>query len=334
MTTTTTSTSSTSTSGQTRPWLRSLLFIPAHKTEWIMKATKYGSDALILDLEDSVPGHMKAAARRSITDVFATTALDSTPTFVRVNGWGTGGLIHDVLEVASPKLTGFLLSKTASPQDIHSFDRLLDEAEARHDIPPGQLEILPLLETARSVELASEIFRASPRIARVSAIAGLTPGMPGDLHRSLGVDATEEGDEMLYASGRMLVGARAAGIKYILGGMTVNILDQDLLRRSLLRAKRQGSTGTMAIHPSHIPLINEIFTPSEAEIDAAVALVRALGEAYARGDAAVIHGPTMIDRAHARVAMILLGRAKACGLTVPDFEVHDEWIEDPEGADA
>jgi citrate lyase subunit beta / citryl-CoA lyase len=88
-----------------------------------------------------------------------------------------------------------------------------------------------------------------------------------------------------------------------------------------------GARGSTAIHPTHIPVINEVFTPTRAEIDHAVALVECLAEAYAKGDAAVIFDGGMIDRAHARVANILLAEARECGLEVPDVPWYDEWAE-------
>jgi citrate lyase subunit beta / citryl-CoA lyase len=306
-----------------RPWLRSLLFVPGHKSEWIRKATGYGADALVIDLEDSVPEDAKAGARTSVRHLIPD--LAPSLVFVRVNAWNTGHLLEDVLTVATAEVAGLLLSKTSSPGDVYALDHLLAEVEARQGIGPGHFEILPLLETAASIESAFEILSASSRIARVAAVPGLTPDAPGDLHRSLGIDATVSGEEMLYVSGRSLVAARAAGVPHILGGMTVDVANLDLLRESLHRAKRLGARGSLAIHPSHIAVINEIFAPDAAQIAVAQELVRCLADAIARGDAAAKFNGHMVDTAHAKSALDVLDRAAQCGIDVGEVPALDEW---------
>jgi citrate lyase subunit beta/citryl-CoA lyase len=299
-------------------WLRSLLFIPGHKLDWMIKAPKYGADALIFDLEDSVAPDRKRDARAACADALQRLRGEDVRLFVRVNDWASGELVEDVLAVVEPRLNGVVLPKVDAPSQVAALDLLLSDAEIRLGLPRFSIEILPLAETALAVERFSEICTASPRIGRIVGVSGLTPGMPGDLLRSLGLEATESGEESLYANGRFVVAARAAGVEHVLGGMTVDIANIQLLRRSLLRARQLGASGSMAIHPNHIPEIHAVFTPTVEALERAAGILNALAAAALSGDAAARYDGRMVDRAHALASYAVLARAEQCGLTVPE----------------
>lgn len=112
--------------------------------------------------------------------------------------------------------------------------------------------------------------------------------------------------------------ARAAGIMHIEGAMTATLDDLELVRRLAERSKRMGATWASAIHPSHIPIINEVYSPSRDEINEARDIVSAMAKAIARGDAAVRHKSTMVDYANVRTAMDVLKAAQASGVDVGD----------------
>jgi citrate lyase subunit beta/citryl-CoA lyase len=301
------------------PWLRSMLFVPGHKTDWIMKAAQSGADALIIDLEDSVTTDNKIAARSLVADVLPLVAATKIPVFVRVNGWGTGYCLDDFLAVVGGAVTGIVLPKVDRPELVTAADLVLTELELSAQLSPGDIELLPLAETAQGLLAAYEICCASPRVRRFSAIAGLTPGGGGDLHRSLGVVASETGGEMAYADGQLVASARAAGVQHILGGLTVDVGNIALLERSLAQAKRAGATGSMAIHPSHVSVINSAFSPTPVELDRAVRLLDALRAAADRGDGAVQFEGAMVDYAHAQVSLELLRRAESVHMSVPEY---------------
>lgn len=302
-----------------------MLFVPAHKKEWIEKASSYGTDAIILDLEDSVPAAAKDRARAIVREE-APKLSSGLKVFVRINKWDSGHLVDDLISVVSPYLTGLVLPKVSDPADVAALDRLIGDLENGRNLDHGSIEIVPLIETAQGVEQAYEVFTASKRVERAYAISGLTPGFAGDLHQSLGVTATESGFELDPISSRVLVAARAAGIEHILGGMSVAVDDAALLSTSLRRSKWLGASGSFAIHPAQIPVIHEVFTPTDVEVADAVEILVCLRDAAAAGDAAARFRGVMVDIAHARSALALLDRAARCGgLRVPDLRLPPEW---------
>jgi citrate lyase subunit beta/citryl-CoA lyase len=132
------------------------------------------------------------------------------------------------------------------------------------------------------------------------------------------------GIEALFSTGRGNLEARAAGITNIMGGMTSKIDDLDLVRRLAERSKVLGASGALAIHPSHIAILNEVFAPSKEEIAEAHEIIDAMREAIARGDAAVRLGSGMVDYAHVRTSIDLLREAQAFGLDageIPDMAI-------------
>jgi citrate lyase subunit beta/citryl-CoA lyase len=285
----------------------------------MLKAPGYGADGLIFDLEDAVPVSQKEHARRTVVEALSAIPKADAYIFVRVNGWDTGELLEDVHAIVGDRVDGIVLPKVRGPLDVAAIDLVLSDLERSRGREHGSIELIPLAETAGAAEKFFDICQASPRIVRVSGVSGLTPNAAGDLHRALGVRPTEDGDELLYASSRSVMAARAAGIEQILGGMTVDLTDFELLERSMLRARDLGATGSMAIHPTHIPVINRIFTPSAAEIDEAVGILQAMASAVANGDAAARYGGRMVDYAHAKSSYVILDRAIQCHATVPSF---------------
>ena len=233
--------------------------------------------------------------------------------FVRVNGWRTGNLLGDLTSVVCAGLDGAMLPKTEDVEDVVGLDLLLGELEMERGLPVGRIEIVPLCETARGMYMHYEICMASERIRRSGGGGGMPPG--GDGTRALGLHLTsEDGYESLFANGRGNLEARAAGVTQIMGGMTTKLNDLDLVRRLMVRSKSLGASGALAIHPSHIPVLNEVFSPTREEIAEAQEVIRVMKSAVARGDAAVRLGDRMVDYAHVRSALDLLRLAQGFGL--------------------
>jgi citrate lyase subunit beta/citryl-CoA lyase len=301
------------------PWLRSMLFVPGHKPDWIMKAAQSGADALIIDLEDSVTPDKKIGARKQVVDVLPLVEATQIPVFVRINGWSTGYCLDDLRAVVGGAVAGIVLPKVDRPELVTATDLVLTELELSAQLAPGATELLPLAETAQGLLAAYDLCSASDRVRRFSAIAGLTPGGGGDLHRSLGVVASESGGEMAYADAQLVASARAAGVQHILGGMTVDVANIALLERSLAQAKRAGATGSMAIHPSHVAVINSAFLPTPGELDRAARLLVTMQAAADRGDGAAQFEGAMVDYAHAQVSLELLRRAESVHMLVPEY---------------
>jgi citrate lyase subunit beta/citryl-CoA lyase len=298
---------------------RSMLYVPGHKPDWMLKAEGYDADALLFDLEDAVPLESKELARVSAAEALA------RPTdrgrFVRVNAWGSGFLLADLDAVVRPGLTGVFLPKTAEPSDVIAIDRILTELEVDRGLTPGSIEISPICETAEGVYRHYEICLATPRIRRAGTVGH---AVSGDLTHALGVtSSTEEATEALHFTVRSGLEARAVGIEHIIGGMTAVIDDLDLVRRVALRARAVGATCATVIHPAHVPIVNEVFSPSDDEVRRARELVVAMAEALERGDAAARYDGRMIDYAQVRSGQDLLELARSLGMDVGEVpDVH------------
>lgn len=299
---------------------RSMLFVPGDKLDWMLKAPKYGADALLFDLEDAVEITRKAAARNSVATAIKELRSGSFGRFVRVNGWKTGHLLDDLNAIVVEGLDGVSLPKVEDPEDIAALDRVLGELERSRGLPLGHIEICGCgAETAVAMYKLYDLCMASQRIKRAGSACGPTPG--GDAAHSLGLDGAEE--EVIYFGAHSVLQARAAGIVHVEGAMTGQVDDLDLVRRIAAKSKRMGATWAMAIHPSHIPVINEMYSPSQTEVDEARGIVSAFAEASSRGEAAIRYKSRLLDYATVRAAMDVLKRAEAAGIETGDIPILD-----------
>ncbi|MGY4408203.1 HpcH/HpaI aldolase/citrate lyase family protein [Bradyrhizobium sp. USDA 3315] len=294
---------------------RSMLFVPAHKLDWMLKAPKYGPDALILDLEDAVGIPEKPAARIAAAEAIKELSSKPVGIFVRVNGWRTGYMVDDLNAVVDKGLDGVILPKTEDPEDVTALDLVLGELERSRGLPLGSIEIYPYPESAAAMYRLYDICMASQRIKRAGAATGPSPR--GDGGRSLGLQYDEEDAPEGVAFGAYSVlQARAAGIVHVEGAMCGQLNDLELVRRLGEKSKRMGASFASAIHPSHIPIINEVYSPSKQEVDEAREIIAALAEGLARGDAAIRYKSRLLDYANLRGAMDVIKKAEASGMDV------------------
>lgn len=295
-----------------RPPLRSLLFVPGTRTGWLPKARAAGADAAILDLEDAVPASGKPAARAEVADVITRAAAPADQAgrmalFVRVNpmdGWAGA---EELRAVVRPGLAGIVLPKVRSARDVELADRLLGWCEREQGLPPGQVALIPLLETARGLREAYDIARAAPRIAYLGALTA--PG--GDVERAVGYRWSPAGTETVALRSRVLLDARAAGVPCPVSGLWTRVGDLSGLRAFAEQTRSLGYEGMMAIHPSHVPVINEVFSPGAAELTRCAALITAVESAQKNGTGAVSFQGEMVDEAMARTARLVLERHRA-----------------------
>jgi citrate lyase subunit beta/citryl-CoA lyase len=186
---------------------------------------------------------------------------------------------------------------------------LLTQYERRTGMERGQVEIFPTLETAQGIYHAYAIANSSARVPTLSATAG--PG--GDTARSLGYLWSKEGTETLYLRAKVLLEARAAGIAYPLIASWFDITDLDGLRADTRLNRRLGYTGQIVIHPTHVPIVNETFTPTAAEVAYHQGLLAAMAEAEHQGTAAVTYEGAMVDIAMVKTSQQILALARAIG---------------------
>ena len=283
---------------------RSLLIMPANREDMLVKAPTYGADALIFDLEDSVPVAEKPAARtlaRRFIEQYRTTAS----VYVRVNGIETGLLAEDLDAVVTDGLAGIRLPKTESAQAVRFADEEISRLETARGLTPGSISISPSLESAKGVWMAYEIASASPRVR--SLVAGTAEN--GDLQTDLGYVWTAEGQEVIYVRSRILLAARAAGIEHLVDGAYSNVRDPEGLAVCCEAARRLGYRGKSVIHPNQIETVNRAFMPSAAEIDYYRRVIAQFEQAVERGSAAITVDGKLVDYAMAGMARRVLAWA-------------------------
>jgi citrate lyase subunit beta/citryl-CoA lyase len=286
------------------------MYVPGNREDWMRKAPQYGADALILDLEDSVPEDGKAEARALARRMLEELGAAGQTLFVRVNRLETGLTGYDLEAITCPYLYGIILPKVQGPEDVVEADVLLKFFERKAGMEIGKVCIDPALETAQGIRRAYEIAVASERVAHM----GGSGGKGGDTARSIGFQWTPEGMETLFIKSKVLVDARAAGVQFPLSGGWFDIRDLDGLRALAKQLKQLGYTGMHLIHPSHVPVVNEVFTPTREEIAHWQGLVKAMEERRQQGSAAVTYGGDMVDVAHEETARAMLAMVREWGI--------------------
>lgn len=299
------------------PPLRSGLYVPGNKPDWLRNAPGTGTDAVVVELEDAVQEQDKPAARETASREIAGLAAAVRSVWVRVNN-EPQHLQADLESVVVPGLSVVQLPKVSSASDVLDVDDRISYLEGRAGLPHRSIAISPIIETAAGIEAAYEIAKSSPRVEYLGAL--ISP--MGDTALALGarVMSDRAWTESLYVRSRLLVAARAAGIRYPLCGI-VTALDDDhsAVREFASRHRDIGYAGILVIHPGHVPVANEVFSPSEAELDGAAEVLFSLWSAASRnrGSARIGGGAEMIDLAHVRYSMRTLETAQDLGIPLP-----------------
>ncbi|EKT4468594.1 MULTISPECIES: HpcH/HpaI aldolase/citrate lyase family protein [Pseudomonas] len=285
--------------------IRSMMFVPGNKPNMIEKAAGAKADALILDLEDSVPADLKVEARGIVKAKLAWLAEQKQRIWVRINRSAHLYDFDDILAVVSPLIEGIVISKPCGPEDIHTVSSMLAEAEYRAGVPIGHTLVIPLLETARSLQLAYEIAQHE----RVPAIVGAT-AKNADVARALKTVWSLEGRETQYLKSRIVMAARAAG-KLPIGGVWQQVHDLEGLKVSSANDRQLGMSGELVLHPSNIEIVNHTYSPTEEEVAFYQGMIDALEKAQAEGRASCIYDGEHIDIAHAKTAREVIELARA-----------------------
>jgi citrate lyase subunit beta/citryl-CoA lyase len=285
--------------------LRSLLFVPAVNPGRVGKALSSNADAVILDLEDAVAVSEKVRARSLAVDVLSQARRDGI--YVRVNGVNTPWIVGDLMAVVGGRPTGIMLPKAECPEEIRRVDWLIGQLENEYGMPPGNIELLALVETARGVANACEVASASSRVRRLAFGAV-------DYTLDMGIKLTGKGTELFYARSHLVVASRAAGIEGPIDTVYVNLKDDEGLREDCRVARELGFLGKLVIHPGQIATTNEIFSPAQSDIEYALKVVQAFDEAESQGIAAVKLDGKFIDYPVAAWARRILEEANQLGL--------------------
>jgi len=291
--------------------IRSMLFIPAHRLEWIEKAGRFKPDAVILDLEDAVPHAEKERARAIARQGLPILARQGILPFVRVNALGEG-CREDLAAVVALDLKGVILPKARSAAEVAELDRILSYEEGRNGLAWNSVDALPHPETAEGMVDARQLASASRRVKGVLGVVG--GPVSGDVARAAGFRPTREGSEQIYLNSKIVLESRAGGAPYPIAGIIgAPLEDLDFVRVLVTRARDYGYAGVMLIHPKHVAVANEVFAPSAEEIAYYTAMIVAFREAEAKGLAALDFRGQMVDLAMIRHAEDVLAEARRRG---------------------
>ena len=249
---------------------RSMLFLPGNAPNMLINGDMLGADSVILDLEDSVDMGQKDAARALVRNVLKKGLYRRSEVIVRINPLGTEFWREDIEAVTPCRPSLLMPAKVGRAEDIRAIEAYLEQTEGRCGSQPGEIGLLPLLETAEGVENAREIAGSSRRIV------GLFLGGE-DLTADLHAKRTKEGREIFYARSKIVCAARACQIEAYDTPFT-DVNDEAGARRDAQLARDLGFMGKASISPRHVEIINQVFTPSEAEIDYAHQVLAAISE--------------------------------------------------------
>lgn len=289
--------------------LRTALFAPGSKDRVMAKALESGADAVIFDLEDSVPVAAKAEARGLVARAIEGVAAAGRPgpaVFVRVNAAATGMLGDDLLAVVRPGLDAVFLPKVETVAEVELAASYLDRYEAAHSVHYRTVEIILMIESALGVHRCFDLVSASPRVA--STCIGVA--QDGDLQTDLGCSWSVEGTELLYARSKVLLDTRAAGKLYPLDGVFSNLADEAALIQDSRLSARLGYVGRTVIHPRQIEPVRRAYAVPEAEVAYYVKVVKEFEAVEKTGVAAITVDGKLVDYAMFQRAKRVLALAQ------------------------
>jgi citrate lyase beta subunit len=272
------------------------------------KALASAADSVLLDLEDAVAPDEKADARKQVVHALKELDWRTRPTLYRANALDTPYFYRDVIEVveeAGGGLDSVLIPKVQRPEDLHVAAALLSQIELAVGLEPGKVKIEAQIESAEGLVNVDAIARATERLEALHFGPGDFAASLRMPYRSIGVmdewDEVYPGHRFHYAMQRIVAAARAAGLRGV-DGPVADYRNEEGLRESCLVARSLGFDGKWCIHPAQIETVNEVFSPTEKEIEWARKVVAAYEEANAAGTGAISVEGQMIDAASIKMA--------------------------------
>ena len=289
---------------------RSMLFLPGNNPNMLINGNCLGSDAVIFDLEDAVAPAEKDAARILVRNTMRYMDFRGCEIIVRINSIDTPYWQADVDAILPEKPALLLLPKTGSREDVLQADAYITKVEESLGLERNTVGLMPLIETALGVENAFAIATASKRVKALFLGAE-------DLTADLQCKRTKEGREIEYARTRLVVAARAAGVDVYDTPFT-DVNDDEGIWKDAAYAKALGFTGKSSISPRHVEVINQVFSPTQKEVDYAYEVMDAIALAKQQGKGAIaLHGK-MIDAPIVARAQRTIDMAQALGMRRED----------------
>jgi citrate lyase subunit beta/citryl-CoA lyase len=289
---------------------RSLLAVPATRRKMVEKALASDADAVFLDLEDAVAPEGKAAARGDVVSALKELDWHGRPGLYRANALNTSYFYRDLIEVveeAGDSLDAIMVPKVNRPEDLHAVSMLLSQLE----LEKGKIKLEAQIESAEGLTNVDSIASATSRLEALHFGPGDFAASVSMPQTSIGVmdewDDVYPGHRFHYAMQRIVVAARAAGVR-VLDGPVADYSDEEGLRRSCMIARSLGFDGKWCIHPAQIAVVNETFSPTDREVEWAKKVVAAYEEANATGSGSVSVDGHMVDAASIKLARNTLGK--------------------------
>ena len=279
-----------------------MLYLPDNNPNMLTRGYLFGSDGLILDLEDAVAMVEKDTARILVSKYLQQGEFGSCEVTVRINGIDTEYWKDDLAAVVpARRLDGIRAPKVDDANTVKILDEELSRLEDKNGLPQGKLKLFCLLETAKGIWNAYDIATASPRVAAI---------IPGgeDLRADLKTERSDDSTELEWARRMLVFAARAAGVDP-LDTVFSRVTDDAGLRKETQFIKQLGFAGKSIIHPNQIAIIHDVFNPTEQEIAKAQKIIAAAKEAAARGQGAVSVDGKMVDVPVVKRAEYILVRA-------------------------
>ncbi|MBR1768909.1 MAG: citrate (pro-3S)-lyase subunit beta [Bacteroidales bacterium] len=266
---------------------RTMMFVPGNNPAMMSDAFIYGPDSIMLDLEDSVTMAEKDAARLLVHNALKTIDYGNTEMVVRVNPLNTPYGKKDVEAVVKAGVDVIRMPKTETAEEVQELEAEIEKVEKEIGCL-GRTQIMAAIESTKGIINAYAIATASKRMMGIALGAE-------DYCANLKTQRTPSGDELLLARETIVVAARAAGI-YALDTVYSNLNDMETFRKEVELIKRLGFDGKSIINPRQIEIINEVFTPTEKEIEKAKTIVAAIKEAAAKGSGVIAVNGKMVDK--------------------------------------
>ena len=287
---------------------RTMLFVPASNPGMLRDAPLYGADSVMFDLEDSISIREKDTSRFLLYKALKTFDYTSTETVVRINALDAGG-VDDIAAMVRAGISCVRLPKTECAQDVTDAEAVIEKVEKKCGRPVGSTNMMAAIEGPQGVLNALAIAQASKRLI------GIALGSEDYVTAMKTRRYTERGSEELFFARSMIVhAARAAGIAAI-DTVFSDVNDMETLKKETEFVKQLGFDGKSVINPRQIPIINAIYTPTQKEIDHAIAVTHAIEEANAKGLGVIALNGKMIDKPIVERAERVLALAKAAKIT-------------------
>ncbi|EFY02649.1 citrate (pro-3S)-lyase subunit beta [Streptococcus dysgalactiae] len=284
---------------------RTMMFVPGANAAMLRDAPLFGADSVMFDLEDSVSLKEKDTSRALVHFALKTFDYSSVETVVRVNGLDSCGAL-DIEAVVLAGVNVIRLPKTETAQDIVDVEAVIERVERENGIEVGRTRMMAAIESAEGVLNAREIAKASKRLIGIALGAE-------DYVTNMKTRRYPDGQELFFARSMILHAARAAGIAAI-DTVYSDVNNTEGFQNEVRIIKQLGFDGKSVINPRQIPLVNEIYTPTEKEIDHAKQVIWAIREAESKGSGVISLNGKMVDKPIVERAERVIALATAAGV--------------------